>query len=188
MKMIDDYIDAFIRTDEKGNTIFLQYGALTRGKTIPSEQAGKELREFLRKWAVGGLILLVVAVPFGFMTGSLHHDYGVKSWLVLAIPVLLLLAHYQVRIDRILKGAQTSGVRVTADELGITIYPTWAMWFFVICFGSLLPLYVRMVFCDPVWENIVKITSAGAFWLAFLILLIKKRRNGGADSPTTASV
>ncbi len=188
MKMIDDHVDALIRTDEKGNRIFFPYGGFTRGKTIPSERVESELKQYLRKWTVAGLILLAVAVVFGFIMGSLYPDYGPKSLLVFAVPVLLSLAHYQRRIGRILKGSQTSDVRFKYDEVAVKRTPTWVLWFCVIVFGSLLPLYVGMVFCEPAWENIVRIPSTGALWLVFLILLIKKRRSKGADSPTTASV
>jgi hypothetical protein len=49
MKMIDDYVDTLIRTDEKGNRVFLPYDVFTRGKIIPSKQVESELKQYLRK-------------------------------------------------------------------------------------------------------------------------------------------
>ena len=182
---IFDHIDAYMRTDEEGNRIFFPHGVFARGKTIPSEQAESELRQFLRKQEVVGLI---VGVPFALVMAYLYCKYGATSLLVFAIPLFLYLAYYHRRINRILKGSQTSDVRLTYDELAITTYSTWFLWLLVIFFGSVLVLLVGLVYCEPVWQGIVLILSSGAIWLAFLILLIKKRKSKRADSLATVSV
>jgi len=185
MKMIDDHIDALIRTDEKGNRICFPYGALTRGRTIPSEHAESELRQFLRKRMTveAVVVFLFVAVIVLFC-----HKYAAKIFLVFAILTLLLLAYYRRRINRILKGSHASDVRQTVDELVVRGMPACVLWFGVIVFGLHLLLRLDLVFREPAWGSIGLFLSSGAVWLVFLILLIKKKKSKGADSPATRSV
>jgi hypothetical protein len=172
MGYFDALANGLFKGAPNGRVIFYPWGALGRGYELPTEEKHREIRQFVKRYFIVFLVLVIIA-------GTVADLMGVSGWLMAFLFPLALMTAYQFRVQSLTRGLRKTDQKLSLLEsyrnqaASLSMAMLWLMEFGSILFG-LLGIGGLLLGIDPLLA-IASISISGGLCIVFGYMIRTKR-------------